>query len=70
MSDDPRFIHAGTPSESEGAARERLYELFAGCPIPPDEILANLGLFLKRQELRGSCSSRSSTSGSSTWTES
>jgi hypothetical protein len=38
-------------TEAELAARESLVELFRGCPIPADELLSNLPLFLKRQDL-------------------
>jgi hypothetical protein len=45
------FAIAGTPSAGERSARDRLYGLFEGCPIPPAERLANLGLFVNRQSL-------------------
>ena len=36
---------------TEMSARERLLELFHNCPIPNDELMANLGIFLGRQKL-------------------
>jgi hypothetical protein len=36
-------------SEKEINSRRKLYELFADCPIPSTETLANLGLFINRQ---------------------
>lgn len=38
-------------SGAEQDARKVAYELFDNCPIPENEILANTGLFVKRQEL-------------------
>lgn len=39
------------PSQKEGEARNRLQQLFQNCPIPANEKLSNLGLFMKRQDL-------------------
>ena len=38
-------------SNSEKDARKAFYDLFKASPIPGDEVLANLGLFIKRQDL-------------------
>lgn len=38
-------------SENEQALREKFFKLFKNCPIPDNELLLNLGLFLKRQDL-------------------
>lgn len=38
-------------SEKETASRSNALELFKQCPIPPNEQLANLGLYLNRQTL-------------------
>lgn len=37
--------------DDELAKRQSFQELFEGCPIPDNEILRNLGLFMKRQDL-------------------
>ena len=38
-------------SGHENKRREKFYELFQQCPIPPNELLSNLGLFIRRQDL-------------------
>jgi hypothetical protein len=38
-------------SEKEAQARREFLQLFKNCPIPENEILSNLGLFLNRQTL-------------------
>lgn len=38
-------------SKGELSAREEFYSLYRNCPIPPNELINNLGLFIKRQEL-------------------
>ena len=38
-------------SEKELACQKNLGQLFRGCPIPENELLSNLGLFLTRQTL-------------------
>ncbi len=38
-------------SEREKISRERFFELFKNSPIPPNEILQNLGLYINRQLL-------------------
>lgn len=38
-------------SKGEVSRREELVKLFKQCPIPDNEILLNLGLFIKRQDL-------------------
>ncbi|MEA2393731.1 MAG: hypothetical protein QOJ82_1622 [Solirubrobacteraceae bacterium] len=45
------FRVVGNASPTERAARERLFGLFEDCPIPPEERLANLGLFVNRQSM-------------------
>lgn len=45
-------IHKKTySSKKENEARKMFYNLFKASPIPEDEVLANLGLFMKRQDL-------------------
>ena len=39
------------PSKAERSIRDEFLELFENCPIPKDELLLNLGLFIKRQDL-------------------
>ncbi|HEY6557464.1 MAG TPA: TylF/MycF/NovP-related O-methyltransferase [Polyangiaceae bacterium] len=39
------------PSDTERAIRDELFNLFTNCPIPKQELLLNLGLFIKRQDL-------------------
>jgi len=41
----------GYPSINEKSLRERFFKLFRECPIPENELLLNLGLFIKRQDL-------------------
>lgn len=38
-------------SSAETARRDEFYKKFTECPIPPNEMLSNLGLFLNRQTL-------------------
>jgi hypothetical protein len=38
-------------SSAEKAGREQFFETFRDCPIPPTELLGQLGLFLNRQTL-------------------
>jgi len=38
-------------SKKENEARTEFYKLYEQCPIPKDQILNNLGLFTKRQDL-------------------
>lgn len=40
-----------TLSEKESVIRKDLRELFLNCPIPADEFLSNLNLFMKRQDV-------------------
>ena len=42
---------ASNSSARELSKRERFEALFEDCPIPPDELLSNLLLFVKRQDL-------------------
>ena len=39
------------PSSQESNAREEILNLFKQCPIPENELLQNLGLFIKRRDL-------------------
>lgn len=41
----------GYPSRKETTLREGFLKLFKDCPIPDNELLSNLGLFIKRQDL-------------------
>jgi len=41
----------GYPSSEESITRNDFYHLFKQCPIPENEIMSNLGLFIKRQDL-------------------
>jgi Cephalosporin hydroxylase len=48
--DDKGTIQMQTNSSMEELiGRQSFYQTFAQCPIPPNEILANLGLFVNRQ---------------------
>ncbi len=38
-------------SSREVSVREKFYETFRKCPIPSNEVLSHLGLFLSRQAL-------------------
>lgn len=38
-------------SSQEGESRQELVDLLETCPIPKDQLLANLGLFLSSKEL-------------------
>jgi len=38
-------------SESEVSARDRFFKIFSACPIPQSEVLSNLGLFIRKQQL-------------------
>jgi len=35
----------------ENSNWRRIFDLFKECPIPDDELLSNIGLFIKRQDL-------------------
>ena len=39
------------PSDNEKSLRQDFFRLYKECPIPDNEMLSNLGLFLKRQDL-------------------
>jgi hypothetical protein len=39
------------PSDTERTIRDEFFNLFTNCPIPKQELLLNLGLFIKRQDL-------------------
>jgi hypothetical protein len=49
MNSEPRIREY--KSDSETANRKKMLQLFKECPIPDKEILSNLGLFIKRQDL-------------------
>jgi hypothetical protein len=51
MKDQNKIIFKAATSSNEINARKNFYNLFASCPIPENERLANLGLFLNRQTL-------------------
>ena len=52
VSDEHRFsLESGRSSEHESDIRRKLAQLFRTCPIPDDELLSNLGLFIKRKDL-------------------
>jgi len=44
-------IAGSSASDMEIKARKGLFNLFRECPVPDSEILQNLGLFVKRQDL-------------------
>ena len=46
-----QMIKKGQSSDAEVHSRDQVYELFRRCPIPPYELLRNLGLFTNRQTL-------------------
>ena len=46
-----RITKRSSSSPSENNLRERFVDLFKNCPVPDNELLSNLGLFLKRQDL-------------------
>ncbi|MCP6719112.1 MAG: crotonobetainyl-CoA--carnitine CoA-transferase [Patescibacteria group bacterium] len=46
-----KIITGSLSSEREKISRERFFELFKNTPIPPNEILQNLGLYINRQLL-------------------
>lgn len=48
---DPQIRIESRPSTEEAEAREQMQQLFADCPVPLDERLSNLGLFVRRQDL-------------------
>jgi Macrocin-O-methyltransferase (TylF) len=45
------IIRKEYPSEQEQEARDSITSLFRACPIPENELLSNLGLFTRRQNL-------------------
>lgn len=49
--DEPGIRTASNASAQELATREAFVEIFQACPIPGNELLSNLGLFLNRQTL-------------------
>ena len=51
MNKQPDIRIKSNSSSQEINTREMFYETFTQCPIPPNELLSNLGLFLNRQTL-------------------
>ena len=52
MNDQKQNIKvAGGSIKKETSLREKFLQHFKSCPIPDNEILSNLGLFIKRQDL-------------------
>lgn len=51
VQDHPDIRITSNSSSKEVTTREKFYETFTRCPIPPNELLANLGLFINRQSL-------------------
>jgi len=49
--DTDKIMVAGQSSDDEKTSREEFYSLFKQCPIPEEELLSNLGLFVSRQTL-------------------
>ncbi len=49
--EQPELRTITAASSQEVQTRERFYETFVRCPIPPNELLTNLGLFMNRQSL-------------------
>lgn len=39
-------------SQKETNSRREFFEIYRNCPIPDEEVLSNLGLFIKRQDLK------------------
>jgi len=46
-----KFGNISYDNDQEKSAREEFLELFKNCPLPDDEILSNLGLFLNSKNL-------------------
>ena len=51
MGKDQMIAKRISSSPIENNMRERFFDLFKACPIPDNEVLSNLGLFIKRQDL-------------------
>ena len=49
--DKQREINQKTSSSSEISARDKIQQLFKSAPLPKDELLDQLGLFIRRQRL-------------------
>ena len=49
MSESDLKVRAGTPARDEERRKEKFLELFKSCPIPENELLFQLGLFMKRK---------------------
>lgn len=49
MSESDLKVRAGTPAKDEERRKEKFVELFKSCPIPENELLFQLGLFMKRK---------------------
>ncbi|HOA74644.1 MAG TPA: TylF/MycF/NovP-related O-methyltransferase [Phycisphaerae bacterium] len=48
---EPDIRIEARPSAQEVSAREQMQRLFIDCPIPLGELMSNLGLFIRRQDL-------------------
>lgn len=46
-----KFITYKQTNQDQNSSREKFYQTFRNCPIPQNEILSNLGLFINRQKL-------------------
>ena len=49
MNNEPRYIQY--KSNTEISNRDKMLQLYKECPIPENELLSNLGLFIKLQDL-------------------
>lgn len=51
MADDGKILRRVGSTKAELSKREQFFELYKDCPIPDDEMLSNLGLFMNRHAL-------------------
>jgi hypothetical protein len=51
MTQDGKILRRIGSTDKELSSRQRFYELSKQCPIPEDELLSNLGLFVNRHAL-------------------
>jgi hypothetical protein len=51
MGNADRIVTRWSAAPDENNIREKFFDLFRECPIPDNELLSNLGLFIKRQDL-------------------
>jgi len=49
--EEQHFKTIESQSPTESSVRDSFFEIFRNCPIPEDELLSNVGLFIKRQDL-------------------